>query len=467
MSRRLSRVERRKQKDHTWFHYKKPTSIREFYKVFKMQSWNAGVPVLNKKDVDDKVSNFIDNFKKFERFDLDYLRSVLPLRYTNILPRNYSAMLFALYINAFAKSNNEDFLTAFKNMERINAEFENPESKKMDYDVYMQNNEVNTRFLNIIEEKKKGKAFFLVNSRVEIPELSEPLQVILLFDLEMFVDAKKKVYAFLNFNKKPDFNFPEAIVFFNDDKIEDHQYIEAFILNYRDNRVSFNQLRWKPDARLSDYSAKDIFYKFNRIYLKLNYFKARTMIWHKKPKVFEKAKAKQFEQQLKRRNIKKKLNDLFNEFKVYLPKDNIDIQNYHAMFGKLKAPKLYYWTPPPSLSVTAYRVIKRRLFLYKMVGPFREVCGLPKRKKIKGKVEIYTKDLPEGIPLDTIDKLNQYASPSQVLHQIAKHAEYSMGDVEEILKFIRGLYRASRKISLMLDSQQYDLIEKVVSRYFK
>jgi len=376
-------------------------------------------------------------------------------------------MLFALYVNAFAKSDSVDFLTAFKNIERLNAEFENPESKKFDYDIYMQNNEVKTKFLNIIEGKKKGIAFLLVNSRVEISGLSEPLQVILLFDLEMFENFKKKVYAFLNFKTSSEYNFPEAIVFFNDDKVDDHQNIEVFYTNYQQNQVSFKQLRWKPDARLSDLSARNIFSKFNRMSLKLNYYKARWMIANKKAKVFDKSKAKQFEEQLTRRKLKKKINDLFDEFKVYLPKDNIDIQNYHAMFGKLKAPKLYSWTPPPSLSVTAYRVIKRRLFLYKMVGPFREVCGLPKRKKIKGKVEIYTKDLPEGIPLDTIDKLNQYASPSQVLHQIAKHAENSMGDVEEILKFIRGLYRASRKISLMLDSQQYDLIEKVVSRYFK
>ncbi|NHI92039.1 MAG: hypothetical protein EAX96_06010 [Candidatus Lokiarchaeota archaeon] len=467
MSRRQSRAERRKQKDHTWFHYKKPTGIRDFFKVFNMQSWNAGAPVLDTNEVVDKVGDFINNFKKFQKMDLDYLRTVLPLRYCNILPRNYSAMLFALYINAFAKNDGVEFLDAFKNMEKINAEFENPESKKIEYDLYMLNKDVREKFLEIAEGRKKGAVFLLINSRMECPELSEPLDVILLLDTEMFLNRNATVYAFLNFKKNPEYIFPEALVFFNDKKdVEKEQYIEAFYQDYQQNRISYTKLLWKPDAKISDYRAHEIFNKLNRSSQKINYYKAKTMIWHKKPKIYDKSKGKKFEENLKRINIKKNLNDFTKNFKVYLPKDTIILQNYHAMFGLLKIPKFYHWTPAPALRITAYRIIKRRLFLYRMVGPFREVCGLPKRKKVNGKIEIYTKDLPEGIPLETIDILSQYASPSQVLHKIAKYAEKCAGDVEQILKFIRGLYRASRKISLMIDSHDYGTIPKVVSRYF-
>ncbi|MHA1323987.1 MAG: hypothetical protein ACTSRL_14465, partial [Candidatus Helarchaeota archaeon] len=74
-------------------------------------------------------------------------------------------------------------------------------------------------------------------------------------------------------------------------------------------------------------------------------------------------------------------------------------------------------------------------------------------------------DVCEEVPLETREKLKNYATPSQVLFNIVENAIQNHGDVEACLKYIRGLYRASRKISLLLKKKEFDLIPKVVDRY--
>lgn len=467
MSRRLNRRERRSQDDQTWFTYKKPTRTGEFFKVFQYQSWNAGVPILNKKDIDVRVSSFINDFKWIERFDLDYLNSILPIRFCNILPRNHAAMLLALYINAVAEKESRSFIDTFKNMSNLNSLFEKKEKKERQWDEYLSSEEFRRKIYDIEEKKSKQEAYYIIKARLESPLLIEPIDIMLLFELELFINRNKRIYAILNFSRMRDIQFSEGIAFF-EDKVQDDQNIEVFYEN--NGRITFTRVYWEPHVEVARKNAHQVLKKYREKYMSntiIDYYRARKLVGYTNPKVLNKNKYKTFEGIYKSRGMKLDLKDIMRDFKIFLPKDQIEIKNYHALLGIVKAPKLYPWTPPPPLDATIYRIIKRRLFLHKMVGPFREVCGLPKRKKINGKVEIYTKEIPPGMTMRTKDILNEHASPSQILYKIAKFAQNNAGDVEKTLQYIRGLYRASKKIAFYIDNNQPDLVEKIASRYLE
>ncbi len=69
------------------------------------------------------------------------------------------------------------------------------------------------------------------------------------------------------------------------------------------------------------------------------------------------------------------------------------------------------------------------------------------------------------IPAATREILKNSATPSQVLFKIVDKLKQTQDDIETSLKYIRGLYRASRKISFMMKKKEFELITKVVVRY--
>jgi len=168
-----------------------------------------------------------------------------------------------------------------------------------------------------------------------------------------------------------------------------------------------------------------------------------------------------FGDSLKMQNIKKSVKDLTRNFDLFFPREEIFIQNYFLSLN-LMGPPIGHFYP---LNTNAYIVIKRHLFLYKLVAPFREILGLPKRIKKEGTVRFVTPPICEEIPIETREILQNYATPSQVLFKVVENAKQNQGDIDASLKYIRGLYRASRKIALMLKAKEYDLISKLVTRY--
>ncbi len=467
MNTRNSGWEEQGQDGNIWLNYKKPTKIGDFFKVFQLQSWNAGVPILDKKEVDKKVAIFIKDFTRIERFDLDYLNSILPIRYCNILPRNYAALLLGLYINAVAEKNNESFIDTFKNMSSLNSLFEQHEKRQVQWDDFLSSKELRESIYDIEDKKSKKDAYYIIKTRLESPLLIEPLVILLLFDLNMFKNKNERIYAILNFTRMHELDFDEGIAFF-EDSVQDNQNIEIFYKS--GSSISFTKFYWEPDVLIARKNAYQVLKKYRERYMSkipVDYRTGRRIIQEEKGKLLNKEKYKSFENIYKSRGMKFSVKDLTKNFKIYIPNELVEIKNYHALLGLLPAPRLYPWTAPPPLDVTVYRIIKRRLFLYKMVGPFREILGLPKRRSFSGRAEFYTKEIPEGIPMRTKEIIKEYVSPSQILYKIVKYAQNNAGDVERTLQYIRGIYRASKKVAQYLDIYQPEIVSKIVSKYLE
>ena len=92
---------------------------------------------------------------------------------------------------------------------------------------------------------------------------------------------------------------------------------------------------------------------------------------------------------------------------------------------------------------------------------------MKKRKRIDGVVNYIGNSICEEVPEETRDLLKKHVTPSQILYNIANFIKSHDGDVENSLKYIRGFYRASKKVSFFLKNKQFDIIPKVIERYLK
>jgi hypothetical protein len=485
---RLNRAERRKKaKDPIWLKYKKPTSRRIFYKTFQKDGLSAGIPpdvLFDKKGLRDEVRDFLMNFKQFESYDLDYLEEkVLPIRYCLILPRNYATLLFALYVNAIAMENKKSFIDCYRNIALVNERFQKPPHKLQD--IYLTNQELQSRFLEIfrgeisfwtmnwtVKKVKPTGIFYLVNAELESPEVSRRFNVTLLLDFETFVDPKNEFHAFLDFSawKRPEIQ--EGIVFFENKKnITQDQKVQIYYIT-AEGAVKSEILHWNPHAHIVSEKMQKIQPNLQKIKEKailLTPTDAMKLIERRKPKILNKTEHNKFKDSLKMQNIKKSANDLTKNYELNFPRAEIPIFNYFLSLNIAGTPIRRFYP----LNTSAYVVVKRHLFLYKLVGPFRDILGLPKRTIRKtprnyataSQVQFITPPVCEEIPVATREMLKNYATPSQVLFKVVDKVKETQGDVESTLKYIRGLYRASRKISLMLKKKEFELIPKVVARY--
>ncbi len=486
MGRKPSRIKRRKEEDPIWFRYKKPTKKGIFYHTFQKNALAAGNPpasIIDKKELNSQVAEFLKSFKVIESFDLDYLQSLLPIRYCYLLPRNYAALLFALHINAYAEANGLSFLDCFKSIDGLNNYFEKPESPEKYYDAFLMNSYFREKFENLFFSKSKAGIYYLFNAKMECPDVFQQLYIILLFDLAIFRDPSQKFHAFLNFPSPFTQEIPEGIAIFeNKKKLRNAQEIEVFYVSGEDS-INVSKFHWAPHAHINKkkwLGWNGIKWRgFKRYFEKeayITYREVRKVIERHNPKILAKHEAKSFIKSLDSPKIKKVCN-LTKNFKVYLPREQIIIKNYYLYLnlvpsflkgytsrsGETLASWFMYRTYP--LEATSYSIMKRCLFLYNLVGPFRTILGLKKRKIRRGKVEFYTPDVCEEISSEIREKLKEYATPSQVLLKIVENAKQNQGNVEDCLKYIRGIYRASRKISLLLKNKEFDLIPKVVERY--
>jgi hypothetical protein len=485
----LNRIERRKKKskDPLWLKYKKPTSRSIFYRTFQKDGLAAGIPpeiLFDKKGLRDEVRDFLVNFKRFESYDLDYLEEkVLPIRYCLILPRNYATLLFALYVNAIAIENKKSFIDCYRNIALVNDRFQKPPLKFLD--IYLTNQEFQSRFLEIFEgersfwnmewkvaKKKPTGVYYLINAELESPEVSGRFNVSLLLDFETFVDPKNEFHAFLDFSawKRPEIQ--EGIVFFENKKnITQDQNAQIFYVT-ADGAVKSDVLHWSPHAQIVSEKIQKIQPSLKKMTEKaiiLSSTDAMKLIERRKPKILNKAEYNKFKESLKMQNIKKSADDLTKNYELNFPRAEIPINNYFLSLNIAGTPIRRFYP----LNTNAYIVVKRHLFLYKLVAPFREILGLtkriirktPKNYATSNQVQFITPPVCEEVPVATRDILKNYATPSQVLFKIVDQVKETQGDVETTLKYIRGLYRASRKISLMLKKKEFELIPKVVARY--
>lgn len=492
MGKKQSRIERRnKKQDLIWSKYKKPTSRRIYYNTFRRNAISAGVPpeiLYDKKGVRNEIHDFLMNFKRIENINLEYLEeNVLPLRYCFILPRNYAALLFALYVNTIAMENKISFIDCYRNMALINERFEKPLHKL--HDSYVPNPDFQNRFLDIFErersiwtfterihKKKPAGVYYLINAEMECSEVNRRFNVSLLLDLEIFGNLKNQFHAFLQFSAWQRPEFQEGIVFFENKKtILKEQDLEIFYVEEQDS-VKSARIHWNPHAQIAAEKIKKIKPELenprNIPGMPLNIRKiqgsliitpkdAMKLVERHKPKILNKAEYKKFTESLKIQDIKKSANDLTKKFDLYFPREEVHVQNYFLSLNIL-GPRIGLFYPPHT---NAYIVVRRHLFLYKLVAPFREILGLRKRIKREGIVQFITPPVCEDIPVETREILKDYATPSQVLFKIVENVKENQGDVEASLKYIRGIYRTSRKISLMLKKKEFDLIPKVVTRY--
>jgi len=490
--RKPNRMERRKKiEDQIWTKYKKPTSRRIFYRTFQRDALSAGVPptiLYDPKELRSEIRDFLMNFRRFESYNLSYLEeSVLPIRYCFILPRNYAALLFALYVNAIAIENKMSFIDCYRKIELINEHFKQPAHKLQD--IYLTNADIQNRFLEIFERKLSGwtmkwivnrkkpaGVFYLINTEMECIEVNRRFNVPLLFDFEIFGDLKKEIHAFLDFSAWHRPEIQEGIVFFENKKnIQKEQDLDIFYVTEQDS-VKSTRFHWNPHAYLAAEKMGNIRPELEKPEgigryprgigkiqenLILTPKDAMRLIERHKPKILNKTECSKFRESLKMQNIKKSEKDLTRNFELSFPKEEILIQNYFLSLNILGPPIGRFYP----LHTSAYIVVKRHLFLYKLVAPFRELLGLPKRIKKEGIVRFITPPVCEEIPLETRERLKNYATPSQVLFKIVENVKHNQGDIEASLKYIRGIYRASRKISLMMKKKEFDLIPKIVTRY--
>jgi len=451
-----------------------------YYHTFQKNEIDSGIPielVQDKKALMADMADFLRDFKKLEAFNLTYLESILPIRYCFILPRNYAALFFALYVNAIAQENRLSFIDCFRNIDLVNARFTEPtlereESIPLNPEFQETFKAIFERRLSIwtmtmtVGRKTPAGVFYLINAEMKVPEIIQRFNVTLLFDLEIFVDPKHNFHAFLNFGDGLSKEISEGIVFFaNKKKIRNEQDIDLFYMSDIGS-VKSARLHWKPDAHIAGVKMKKIrphLQKMQEKEIVIMSEDARILIERHNPKILNKIEYKTFKSTIQYQSTRKSACDLTKEFSLFLPRESISIPNYFLNMN-LMGPRIGRFYPPDTL---AYIMIKRRLFLYNLVGPFRDIIGLPKRKKRDGEVQFYTPEGHPEIPMETIEVLKNYATPSQVLYKIVQNAEQNQGDIEKSLIYIRGLYRASRKIALMLKNKQFDLITKIVARYMQ
>jgi len=365
------------------------------------------------------------------------------------------------------------FIDCYRNIALINERFQKPAHKLQD--IYLTNQEFQNQFLEIFQRErsfwtmewkvKKAKptgVYYLINAELESPEVLRRFNVPLLFDFEIFVNPKKEIHAFLNFSewKRPEIR--EGIVFF-EENITKEQKITIFYVT-ADDAVKSETLHWSPHAQIVSEQMQKIQPDLEKITEKaviLTPMDAMKLIERRKPKILNKAEYNKFRESLKRQNVKKSADDLTKNYKINFPRPEIPIYN-NFLSMNVVGPPLERVYP---LHTNAYIVVKRHLFLYKLVAPFRDILGLPKRIKREGPAQFITPPVCEEIPVVTRDVLKNYATPSQVLFKIVQKLKQNQGDGELTLKYVRGLYRASRKISLLLKKKEFELIPKLVARY--